>query len=86
MRVTVIPEDQTILADGEALQFAFEADPNLHALQWYDTWGTQEFVRGAAEYFDNVTIVQPYIDAFLAEKARRTAIEEAANAARTQAG
>ena len=50
MRMTIIPEDQTIIKDGEALQFSFVADPNIHAIQWYDTYGTIEYKSGPAEH------------------------------------
>lgn len=74
MRVTVIPTDNTILVDGEVLVFNFTADPSVHALQWYGTHGTFEYVHGPAEWFADPARVQPFIDAFQAEKARLAAV------------
>lgn len=70
MRVTVIPEDQTIIVDGEALKFAFLADPHIHAIQWYGDHGTIEKKVGGAEWFNDSAVVQPFVNSFLSEKQR----------------
>ena len=46
MRVTVIPSDNTIGVNGRFLAFGFAADPNVHAIQWYENYGEMEFVDG----------------------------------------
>jgi hypothetical protein len=71
MQVTVIPQDKTIVIDGNPLTFDFRVwPPKLHAIQWNGTSGTMEFKQGASQYFDNVDFVQPYIDAYFEEAAR----------------
>lgn len=71
MKVSVIPADKTIVLNGEALTFDFQYfPPNLRALQWDGTSGTMEFSTGPQNWFDNPAFVQPYIDAWNAEKAR----------------
>lgn len=71
MKISVIPADKTIVVDGEALKFDFQFfPPMLHAIQWNGMNGTMEFTQGASQFIDNPALVQPYIDAFNAEKAR----------------
>ena len=41
--VTVIPQDKTILFDGQGLRFDFAAPANLHALQWHNGAGHIEY-------------------------------------------
>lgn len=80
MRVTVIPEDRTILIDGAPLVFDFAADPAIHAIQWHGNHGEIERV-GGSEHISDVAIVQPYIDARQAERVRLDALAAAAQAA-----
>lgn len=74
MKVTVVPIDKTIIVDGRALNLAFAAPADLHALQWLDNQGWLEFVGGRANQTlaaeDYATIVKPYVDIFQAEAAR----------------
>lgn len=45
MRVTIIPLDRVVIVDGVAkgpIDLSFMAD--IHAIQWYDTWGDVERV------------------------------------------
>ena len=46
--VTVIPADNTILVNGEGLNFDFIAPENMHALQWHDGTGHIEYTDGQA--------------------------------------
>ena len=46
--VTVIPADNTILVNGEGLNFDFIAPENMHALQWHDGGGHIEYTDGQA--------------------------------------
>lgn len=77
--VTVVPSDKLIIVDGEALVFAYDAPPTLHALQWRGEAGHTEWTDGpnkpltAADYDEQVA---PYATAWQVEKARRE--EEAA--------
>ena len=41
--VTVIPQDKTIIVDGQGLRFDFVAPADLHALQWHNGAGHIEF-------------------------------------------
>ena len=75
MRVTIIPEDQTILVDGEALKFPFTADSMIHAIQWYGNYGTIEKKIGSAEQFDDFGIVQPFITLWQTRKDEIAALE-----------
>lgn len=85
MQLTIIPEDQTIIKDGEALKFAFAADAGIHAIQWYDTYGTIEYKAGPAEHFTDQAAVAPFDQAFEVERQRiadeAAALEELNNIA-----
>ncbi len=71
MKVSVIAADKTIVIDGAALTFDFPVwPPNLHAIQWNGKNGTKEYTTGPQVWFDNVSEVQPYIDAYNAEAER----------------
>ena len=48
MQVTVIPADNTILVNGQGLNFNFPAPANMHALQWHDGAGHIEYTDGQA--------------------------------------
>lgn len=80
MRVSVIPADTCIVLDGEALFFPFAAPDGLHALQWHGDHGEQEFADGRPNAPATAADVQPFVEAYAAEKARRAA-EAAAGAA-----
>lgn len=86
MKVTVVPADRLIIVDGEALVFAYDAPPPLHALQWSGETGHTEWTDGpnqpltAADY---ATQVAPFVTAWQAEKARRE--EDAAREAAARA-
>ena len=43
MKVTVVNEGKIIGVDGEVYSgLSFDLDSNIHAIQWYDTWGEVE--------------------------------------------
>lgn len=69
MRVTIVPEDRYIQVDGRGLSFDFAADPNIHAIQWYGDHGTVEQKIGGSRPA-TLAEVQPFIDAWEAERAR----------------
>lgn len=87
MKVSVIPADKTVVVNGKALVFDFQVfSPKVHAIQWNGISGTIEYTEGAATWFDNPAIVEPFIDAWNAEAARlaEIAAAEAAAAAEGQ--
>ena len=51
MRITLIPSDKTIGIDNEFyrnIEQDFSWIPsNIHAVQWYDTWGEIEYIDGS---------------------------------------
>ena len=70
--VTVIPSDQIIIVDGEALPCAFAAQTEgLHALQWHNGKGELEIITDGIiqnRPIENYTeTVQPYIDIWQAK-------------------
>lgn len=83
--VTVVPADNLVIVDGEALVFPFDAPATLHALQWREGKGHTEWTDApnlplaAADYDDQVA---PFVALWETEKARLTAEAEAAQAAR----
>lgn len=77
-RITVIPVDKIIQADGLALTFNFPAPANMHALQWQGESGHIEYTDGqpnraltAADYDAEVA---PFVALWQAEYDR---LEEA---------
>lgn len=79
MKISVIPADKTIVIDGAALVFDFAVfSPKVHAIQWNGTSGTIEYTQGAATWFDNPAIIEPFIEAYNVEAARLAALAAAA--------
>lgn len=87
MRVTIIPEDQTITMNGQALHYdaiAVPTDPNIHAIQFYDDGhatiekkiGDREWLEGAAA----VALVTPFVETWQAEDKKQQAAEASARA------
>jgi len=51
MRVTIIADDSAVYVDGEAITVDLAGiDPDIHAIQWYDTWGEVEFTTDFSKY------------------------------------
>jgi hypothetical protein len=77
MRVTIVPDDQMVIIDGEALKIEGLKFPgNLHAVQWRGDHGEIEFKMDGDEKPLNqkITDFAPYqhvVDAWTKEKARR---------------
>ena len=65
MRVTIIPSDSIVIIDGEdrhPLDLSFMAD--IHAVQWYDTWGEVEYQSlDAPARNERITSLDPYQEA-----------------------
>jgi hypothetical protein len=70
MRVTIIPEDKWIRKDNVSAklpEWNFN-DPDIHAIQWYDTKGEIEYkeTEDSPQRNESITddsILQPYLDA-----------------------
>lgn len=82
MQVTVIPSDNIIIKDGEALLFSFDSPADMHALQWADNTGHIEFTGHSQPNHpltpdDFTEQVQPFVDLWQAEQARLQAELEA---------
>lgn len=81
--VTVVPVDNLVIVDGEALVFPFKAQSNLHALQWRGDTGHTEWTDGpnkpltAGDYDKQVA---PYVALWEGEKSRLEAEAAAAEA------
>lgn len=44
MRLTIISDDKTVIIDGVYKHLEnLVIDANIHAVQWYDTWGEIEY-------------------------------------------
>jgi len=69
MRVTIVPEDRYIQVDGEGLNLDFTSNSNIHAIQWYDTYGTAELKVGGTRPA-TIEEVQYYVDLWTQEKQR----------------
>jgi hypothetical protein len=60
-----------IQVDGEALNFDFTIDSNIHAIQWNGTTGHVEFKDNTLnEDIADFSAYQPLLDAYNAEKQR----------------
>lgn len=73
MKLTVIPDDRLITKDGETLIFDYAVDAAIHAIQWDGSQGEIEYKDRTRfnETFTDLALVQPYVDAFEAERLAR---------------
>ena len=91
MRITIIPSDKTIGIDGDFL-LSIQQDmswvpENIHAVQWYDTWGEVEYTDDSPnERIEELGIYQQAVIDFNNELKRiedeQKAQEEAIEASR----
>jgi len=91
MRITIIPSDKTIGIDGDFL-LSIQQDiswvpENIHAVQWYNTWGEVEYTDDSPnERIEELGIYQQAVIDFNNELKRiedeQKAQEEAIEAAR----
>jgi hypothetical protein len=45
-RLIIVPEDNVVIIDGIRNQYPIDLSPigeNIHAVQWYETWGSVEY-------------------------------------------
>ena len=87
MRLTIIPSDKAIGIDGEFLLNIGEdlswIPSNVHALQWYDTWGELEFNDGSPnEKIEELGIYEQAVQTVENEKVRLENVRLAEEAAR----
>lgn len=80
MRLTIIPSDGTVIVDGvgfNGLDLSF-MPANVHAVQWYDTYGDVEIKNGFGKMVENIEItsIEPYQQAVTAWQTKKTEIEE----------
>jgi hypothetical protein len=87
MRLTIIKSDGTVIVDGHAIigmDLSF-LPKNVHAVQWYDTYGEVEIKNEYGKVVENIAItsIEPYqqaIDLWQITKIARE-LEEAKAAA-----
>ncbi len=81
MRVTIIPEDGFVSVDGEGyngVNLSF-MEPDIHAVQWYETDGEIERknIRGRIVANENITDLTPYQPALDAWQVAKNEFEAA---------
>lgn len=93
MKFTLIIPDATMAIDGVGYQIDVSAaSSGLHAVQWYDTWGEEEWKddRGRMVRNQDISSYAPYqwaIDLWTqAEQAEQAAQAQAQALAQAQAG
>jgi hypothetical protein len=77
MRVTIIADDAAVYVDGLALWpiDLTGLSSDIHAVQWYDTWGEIEYrsdangQRPPNERIDDVTAFLPFVNRYNTAKA-----------------
>lgn len=89
MRFTIIKADNKVYVSGEPLSVDCSSLPDdLHALQWYDTWGEIEHIDPSTghvisnERITDLAPYQVYVDSWNTQKAVVDAAAAAAAAAR----
>jgi hypothetical protein len=71
MQVCVITDDRMIQIDGEAINFDFTIDANIHAIEWLGSTGNVQFKDNTPnEELTAITAYQSLVDAFFTEKQR----------------
>jgi len=72
MNVSIVREDKVVTVDGESVNFGFNLDDSIWAIQWNGTSGHIEYndIDVANEEIDSISQFQPILDAYNAEKAR----------------
>ena len=66
MRFTYIRSEKNVGIDGEFIKIDnIQFDPEVDAIQWYDTYGEIEFINRQQrnnETFDDINYIQPLIN------------------------
>lgn len=69
MRVTIVPEDQCVIVDGDMLSgLSLPATTNIHAIQWHGTAGIIERQIGPAERFTDESVIAPFVAVWQARR------------------
>lgn len=68
MRVTIVPDDNYIAIDGVGYNIITTYEENIHAIQWYDNFGTIEYKIGPQERFEDISRIQPYINVYMEQR------------------
>lgn len=75
MRFTYIKSDKNVGIDGKFLKIDnLVFDPEVDAIQWYDTYGEIEFINRQErnnEIFEDISYIQPLIDLWNNEKTKQ---------------
>jgi hypothetical protein len=75
MRFTYIKSDKNVGIDGKFLKIDnLVFDPEVDAIQWYDTYGEIEFINRQErnnEIFEDISYIQPLIDLWNNEKVKQ---------------
>lgn len=69
-RITIIKDDDFVRADNQAVVWSTSLglDNNIHAVQWFDSYGWIEYKVGPSESITSLpTAVQEYVDDFTDE-------------------
>ena len=76
--LTIVVDDKLIIVDGVALNFEFEIDQTIWAVQWQGQSGHIEYrdINTVNEEIDSIAQFQYLVDAHSAEKARLEAEAE----------
>jgi hypothetical protein len=69
MQLTIVREDNVVVVDGEVLIIPCDSLPaNLHAVQWLDTAGEEEWTDADNTVLETMTAYQGIVDAWQAQK------------------
>lgn len=74
MRFTYIKDDKIVGINGEFLTIDNSFfNQEIHAIQWYDTWGEIEYsdVKRVNERFEDISYIQPLIDLWNIEEQKK---------------
>jgi hypothetical protein len=75
MRFTYVKDDKLVGIDGDFLEINnSNFDQEVHAIQWYDTYGEIEFTNRQErnnEIFEDISYIQSLIDLWNDEKAKQ---------------
>jgi len=75
MRFCYIKYNKQVTIDGHYYEIPdLEFDPEVDAIQWYDTWGEIEYINRqerSNEKFEDISYIQPLIDLWNVEKTKQ---------------
>jgi hypothetical protein len=78
MRFTYVKDDKLVGIDGDFLEIDnSNFDQEVHAIQWYDTYGEIEFTNYQErnnEIFEDISYIQPLIDLWTEKKEQQGSV------------